>query len=173
MKKRIQCVEKKNKKRNPVFALQLSLMNAKEFCEKLCEIHLKIEQTSNHFEIERNEWRDSRIFQKALWVALIIEIGRLFDNFRETENKKVISFKKVFKDSPLKSKIDNIHGSAVISKMIRTRDTFMAHISEEQEDIISVAEICNSNLGKLLDELDAPLSAFVAYFVDSRGWEKL
>lgn len=163
----------KNKKRNPVFALQLSLANAKEFYGKLCEVHLKIEQMSNRFEITGEDWSDLRILQKALWIALVIEIGRFFDDIRETENKKVISAKKIFKDSPLKSEIDKIHGSAVISKMIRTRNTFMAHISEKQEDIISVAEICNSNLGKLLDELDAPLSAFTIHFIDTRGLEKL
>jgi hypothetical protein len=166
-------MEKKSKKRNPVYALQLSLMNAKEFYEKLCEVHLKIEETSKRFDINREEWRDPRILQKALWIALIIEIGRLFDDFRETESKKVISFKKIFKDSPWKGKIDTVYGSAVISKIIETRNTFMAHISEEQKEIISVSEICNSNLNKLLNELDAPLSAFVVHFIDNHGWENL
>ena len=50
--------------------------------------------------------------------------------------------------------IDNVHGEAIICKIINTRNTFTAHWAEEGSNPIAVTEICNSKLGKLLDELN-------------------
>jgi len=127
--------------------LQISLRFAKEYFKILREM----QKTHTSEEIQSS--KKLTIIQRALWTSLIIEIGRLFDTY-ETESKKVISFKKIFKGTQLENKINSIHGYAIISKILITRKTFTAHIDEQQENIISVAEICNSNLGELLDQLD-------------------
>jgi len=97
------------------------------------------------------------IIRRALWIALIIEIGRLFDTY-ETKNNKVISLKKMdfskSNNSSVKEIIDNIHAEAIIGKIIKTRKTYTAHLGEEKEKIVSVAEICDSKLGELLSKLD-------------------
>jgi hypothetical protein len=166
----------KKKKRNPVLALQLSLNSAKDYYTRLCEIRLKVESiggnNSINHSLDPEEWQRSVIYQRALWVALIIEVGRLFDTF-ETEDKKVISFKSVFNGSSLKDLVDSIHGEAIISKIIKTRNTFTAHIGQKQDEIISAAEICDSKLERLLDELDEPLVLFAAWFIDNAQWENL
>ena len=164
------------KKRNPVFALQLSLQNANEFLEKLCQLTEKLQEIENNPKrlLQKNpdEWRETRILRKALWIALIIEIGRLFDTY-ENDTKKVISFKKVSKDSSLEDAINAIHGEAIIAKILDTRNTFTAHISDKVNNILSAPEICNSNLGKLLDKLEAPLTSYTLWFTQNRKWENL
>lgn len=150
-------------RRDPVSALQLSLQNAKEFLKKLREFTERVDaiQANPKRLINKNpdEWEEVRIIRKALWIALIIEVGRLFDTY-EKETKKVISFKSVFKNTNLEKTINKIHETAIVGKIINTRRTFTAHIAEQKNDIISAPEICNSNLGALLDKLDAPLSDF-------------
>ncbi len=165
-----------NIKRNPVSALQLSLDNAKNFYRKLCEFTEKIDAIEKDprrlLKKDPDEWKETVLLRKALWIALIIEVGRLFDTF-EDESKKVISFKKVFKGSSLQTEIDAIHGEVIISKILRTRNTFTAHIGEEQNDVLLAPEICKSNLGELLDRLDAPLEMFTLWFTQNRKWRQL
>jgi|SRR3989338_120100 len=163
-----------DKKRNPVYALQLSLQNAKEFLEKLCEFTDKLQELESDPNklLQKNPdiWRETRILRKALWIALIIEIGRLFDTY-ENETKKVISFKKIFKDSSLENAVNSIHGEAIIAKILATRHTFTAHISENQGSILSAPEICNSNLRTLLDKLEPPLTSYTLWFMQNNKWE--
>jgi len=146
--------EKSKKIRNPAIILPLSLRFVKEYYQYLC----KFQKTYTIDEIE--ESKELTIIQRAFWTALIIEIGKLFDTY--DGNKKVISLKKIpfFENSTWKKKIDLIHGEAVIGKIIKTRKAFTAHFSQEDEGIISVAEICNSNLGNLLKDLDQLLTEF-------------
>ena len=156
-------MNKTNKKRNPAIALQLSLKFAKEYFKKLCEIK------KTHTQDEIQESRELLIIWRSLWIALIVEIGRLFDTF-DDGYKKVISFKKTsfFKNVEWKDKINSIHGEAIISKIIKNRKTFTAHWSEYDKGIVSVKEICDSNLGELLDKLDEPLNAFGIWFNNNR-----
>ena len=164
-----------SKKRNPVYALQLSLEGAKQYLEKLCEIskEIKVKQKDTKFIVENpDKWKEMVLFHRALWIALIIEIGRIFDTY-EKGAKKVISFKKVFKDTNYQKIIDSIHSEAIIAKIITTRNTFTAHIAEKDQNIASVDEICKSNLGELLERLDEPLSGFTQWFIDNKQWERL
>jgi hypothetical protein len=149
-------------KRNPIIILGLSLRFAKEYLEMLCKMQ-KI-----HTLDEIQESKKLTIIQRALWTSLIIEIGRLFDTY-ESKNKQVISFKKI---NFLKKDIDNIHAEAIIGKIIKTRKTFTAHWGEEKNKVVSVAEVCNSNLGILLKKLDKPLVAFEKWFNNNSGLKK-
>ncbi|MFH1822901.1 MAG: hypothetical protein ABH830_04340 [Patescibacteria group bacterium] len=120
------------KKRNPIITLSLSLRFAKEYFEMLCEMRKKYTLD----EIQKS--KKLTITQRALWTSLIIEIGRLFDNY-ESKNKKVISFKKI---DIIKNDIDAIHAEAIIGMIIKTRKTFTAHWGEEKKEVVSVAEVC-------------------------------
>jgi hypothetical protein len=164
------------KKRNPVYALQLSLGNAKDFFEKLQgltdEIGAMEKDLKSTLKDGRDVWKETVLLRKAVWIALIIEIGRLFDTY-DRVTQKVISFKKTIKNPSLKKIVDQIHGESIIRKIIKSRNTFTAHIAEGQEDFISAPEICESNLGELLNRLDVPLSMFTEEFTSKREWESL
>lgn len=151
--------ENVSRKRNPSIALQLSLRFAKEYLRKLCEIQ------NAHTDDEIQESNDLLIVHRALWTALIIEIGKLFDTFND-RYRKVISLKReaFFQNIPWKDKIDSVRGEMIISKMIRTRKTFTAHWGEDNIRPVSVREVCDSKLEKLLDQLDKPLSEFDLWF---------
>lgn len=140
------------KKRDPVITLSISLKCAKEYFEMLCKIR------EDHTKEEIQESKKLTITQRALWTALIIEIGRLFDEYK---SKKVISFKNI---DIIKKDIDTIHGQAIIKKIINTRNTFTAHWGEEKKEIVSVTDLCNSNLGILLEKLDQSLVKFEEWF---------
>lgn len=152
-------------KRNPVSQLDISSWSASEFFEKLCEIYPKVERLAeSDDDTDCQKYKELRMFQRALWIALIIEIGRLFDTF-EKPDKKVISLKQTefFRGPVMKKKIDSIFGQAIISRIIHTRKTYTAHISQDKGDVISVPEICDSNLGRLLSEINALVSEFSAH----------
>jgi hypothetical protein len=135
--------------RNPITTLSISLRHAKEYLEMLSILR------KTHAMEEIQESNDLLVKQRALWIALIIEIGRLFDTY-EVKNKEVISLKKI--DLPeAKKEIDKIHGNAIIGKIIETRKTFTAHWGKEKNNPISITELCNSNLKSLLDKLEKPL----------------
>src|SRR3989344_2035722 len=97
-------------KRNPQTLLPLSLRFAKEYFNSLCKMQKDIDPVQ--------ESKELTIIHRALWTALIIEVGRLFDTF---DQKDTISFKKL---PHLKEKIDKYHGEAIIGKIIETRNTF-------------------------------------------------
>lgn len=139
-------------KRNPIIVLSISLRFAKEYLEMLCDINntYKIEVIQESYELSAK--------QRALWIALIIEIGCLFDDY-ESKNKKVISFKKISIPT-IKEKIDKIHGNAIIGRILETRKTFTAHKGQKKNNPVSVAELIKSNLKDLLDELDEPLKVY-------------
>jgi len=160
-------MQKTEKKRNPVIALQISLRFTKEYFKKLCEIQ------KNHTDVEIQESKELLIIWRALWVSLAIEIGKLFDAF--DGYKKVISLKKIpfFKNAPWKDKIDSVHGEAIVSKIIKMRKNFTAHLGTNDEGIVSVKEICSSKLEKLLDDLDEPLNAFGRWFSSNHEKEKI
>lgn len=84
---------------------------------------------------------------RALWTALIIEVGRLFDTYK---SKDVVSFKKL---PNLNELIDRYRGEAVIGKIIETRNTFTGHFAKEARVVISGTEICDSNLGEILNDM--------------------
>ncbi|MFA6393559.1 MAG: hypothetical protein WCW25_01670 [Patescibacteria group bacterium] len=144
-------------KRNPIVILSISLRFAKEYLEMLCDIN----KTYTMEEIQDSD--ELLCKRRALWIALIIEIGCLFDTY-EAKNKKVISFKKI--NIPIvKEKIDKIHGNSIIGRIIETRKTFTAHKGQEKINPISVEELCDSKLKILLGELDQPL-------IDFENWLK-
>lgn len=149
------------KKRNPIITLSISLRCAKEYLEMLCKIQ------KDHTKEEIQESKKLTITQRALWTALIIEIGRLFDEYK---SKKVISFKNI---DIIKKDIDAIHGQTIIGKIINTRNTFTAHWGEEKKEIVSAADLCNSNLGILLKKLDQPLIKFEKWFNNNSEPKKL
>ncbi len=167
-----------NNKRNPAIILALSLSSAQEFFRKLCEVNIKLGLLNNSFEatIEDagfEEFKNLRTLQRAFWIALVIEIGCLFDTHR-SNNGKVISFKKIefFQTPNIKNKIDAIHGEAIISKIIHTRNTFMGHKGEDKEDVISVPMICASKLGSLLDQLNEPMKNFASWYGNNNSQNK-
>lgn len=129
--------------RNPKNVLPLSLRFAKEYFEMLCEMRRA------YTEDQIQESKELTICQRALWTALIIEVGRLCDTYH-ANGKDVISYKKV---DHLKSDVNKFHGEAIIGKIINTRKTFTAHWSKKKENVVSIAEICSSNLGVLLKQL--------------------
>lgn len=148
-------------KRNPIITLSISLRFAKEYFAMLCKMQ------EDYTKEEIQESKELSISQRALWTALIIEIGRLFDKY---ESKKVISFKNI---DIIKKDIDAIHGQAIIGKIINTRNTFTAHWGEEKKEIVLVAELCNSNLGILLKKLDQPLVKFEKWLNNNSEIKKL
>ena len=87
---------------------------------------------------------------------MIIEISRLFDTY-DKPGKKVISLKNFFSDSNSIAEINRIHCQAIIGKIIITRNTYTAHLSEDLNIPNSVKSICESNLGALLEKVDALL----------------
>lgn len=126
-------------KRDPETLLPLSLRFAKEYFEALCKMQRSIEAVQESKELTTK--------YRALWTALIIEVGRLFDTYT---SKDVISFKKL---PHLKELIDKYHGEAVIGKIIETRNTFTGHFAKEARVVISGPEICDSNLGEILNDM--------------------
>lgn len=158
-------MENKNKLRNPVVILLLSLRFAREYYDYLC----KFRKIHTIDEIQKS--KELTIIQRAFWTALIIEIGKLFDTYNG--NKKIISLKKLpsFKDCPWKQKIDLAHGGAIIQKIIKTRKTFTAHFGKTDEGVFGVTEICNSKLDKLLDDLGQALAEFNSW-LKKQTWNK-
>lgn len=126
-------------KRDPETLLPLSLRFAKEYFEALCKMQQSIEAVQESKELTTK--------YRALWTALIIEVGRLFDTHK---SKDVVSFKKL---PHLKELIDKYHGEAVIGKIIETRNTFTGHFAKEARVVISGSEICDSNLGEILNDM--------------------
>lgn len=126
-------------KRNPQTLLPLSLRFAKEYFEALCKMQENIGAVQESKELTTT--------YRALWTALIIEVGRLFDTHK---TKDVISFKKV---THLQELVNKYHGEAVIGKIIETRNTFTGHFAKEAKVVITGSEICGSNLGQILEEM--------------------
>jgi len=118
--------------RNPETVLPLSLKFAKEYFDMLCKMQKDINES------------EELTIHRALWTALIIEVGRLFDTYSK---KDVVSFKKL---PYLKKQIDNYHSVDIIRDIIETRNTFTGHFSKEGKNIISAPEICRSDLSKIL-----------------------
>lgn len=137
-------------KRNPIDSLQLSIRFSKEYLEKLDDLY------KSHSLEEIEESKDLTITQRAFWVALIIEIGCLFDKYSSKDkDKEVISLLKI--DS-LKKDANRVFGARITQKIIDTRNTFTAHKGVKKSRPISVDEIRNSKLKKLLNELELALS---------------
>ncbi len=168
-------MKKDTGKRNPWIQLDISAWSAKEFFEELCHIYLKVEELeekTRYNDAVDEKFRKSRMFQRALWIALIIEIGRLFDTF-EKPDKKVISLKQTefFRNPAVKNKVNAIFGHNIISRIIHTRNTYTAHINENKGDVVSVPEICKSNLGELLKNMHILISQFLAYQKNEKAIE--
>jgi len=144
----------KKKERNLIIILSLSLRFAKEYYNYLCKLQ------KNHTIDEIQETKELTIIHRAMWTAFIMEMGKLFDTY--DGKKEVISLKKILSsvNSAWKKKIDSIHGEAIIQKIIKTRKTFTAHFGKEDEGVVSAAEICNSKIGKLLEDLDRLFAEF-------------
>lgn len=126
-------------KRDPKTVLPLSLRFAKEYLSKLSEMQKKINFIQESEELT--------IIHRALWTALIIEVGRLFDSY---DKKDTISFRKL---PHLKNKIDKYYGEVIVGKIIETRNTFTGHFSKNAKEVILAKEICDSKLSKILDEM--------------------
>lgn len=152
-------MEKIAKKRDQKNELQIALHLAKKFYNKLCEISPRVEELNQSAVTEEEdlELERSMLIRTAFWIALIIEIGRLFDTY-DKPGKRVISLKNFFSDPDSIAEIDRIHGQAIIGQIIVTRNTYTAHLSEDLNIPNSVKSICESNLGTLLDNADALLS---------------
>lgn len=141
-----------NDLRNPKIFLPLSLRFAKEYLKQLCAMRKR------YSEDQIQESKKLVIIHRALWTALLVEVRKLFEDSRfDNYSLKKIDF---LKREPYKSKIDKILGDADISKILDTAYTFTTHLGKKREKIYSVAEICVSKLGKLLDELQEPVDAF-------------
>lgn len=151
-------MEKIVKKRNPRNELQISLWRAKKFYKKLCEISPRVEELNQSIvtEEEELELEQSMLIRTAFWIALIVEIGRLFDTY-DKPGKKVISLKNFFSDADSIAEINRIHCQAIIGQIIITRNTYTAHLSEDSNIPNSVKSICESSLGTLLDNANALL----------------
>ena len=126
-------------KRDPKILLPLSLKFAREYFDALCKMQVNIETIQ--------ESKELTTIHRALWTALIIEIGRLFDTYNV---KDVVSFKKL---PHLKSEINKHHGEMIVGKIIETRNTFTGHFAKQAENVTTASEICHSNLGEILDEM--------------------
>ena len=126
-------------KRDPETLLPSSLRYAKEYLSALCRMQNEIDAVQ--------ESKELTIIHRALWKALIVEVGCLFDTY---STKDTISFKKL---PHLKNQIDKYHGEAVVRKIIETRNTFSAHFARDAKIIILAPEICDSNLAEILDEM--------------------
>ena len=124
---------------NPKIVLPLSLRFAKEYLNKLSEMQKNINSVQ--------ESKELTVIHRALWTSLIIEIGRLFDTY---DTKDVVSFKKL---AHLKKQINKYHGESIVGKIIETRKTFTGHFAKKANTVITAHEICNSNLGQILDEM--------------------
>ncbi len=154
-------------KRNAWIQLDISVWSATEFFEGLSRIYPEVERLAENTDDDADyqKYKELRTFQRALWIALIIAIGRLFDTF-ERSDKKVISLKRTgfFVENPeIKKRIDVISGDSIISRIIQTRNNYTAHLNQNEGDVISISEVCNSNIGKLLSEVEILVAEFSAY----------
>lgn len=92
--------------------------------------------------------------------------GKALRDLSEKEpDKKVISLKQTefFIKPEIKNQIDVLFGHQIISRIIRTRNTYTAHLGQNKEYVVSVPEICGSNLDELLDKVDILVKQFSAY----------
>lgn len=170
----------KEQKRNPAIALQFVLSNAIEYLNKLNELHgrenrlrIKIESRISFTKEENEKWQDIGLYQRAFRTALILDVGRMFDTYRGVN--KVISFKtgEFFKIPVIKKEIDQIHGESIISEILKTRDTWSAHIGDNINDIISTEKICQSNLVQLFKRLKSINTEYTLWFIQNKKWKDL
>lgn len=142
------------KERKPAIYLSLSLRFAKEYFGQLCNIRKK------YGEDGIQESKELTIYHRALWSALIVEIRKLFGaSFKEYKNCSLLEIN-FFKEEPYKKVIDSVYGNRIIQKILKTSNTFTVHLGENKEEILPVNEICNSDLKKLLEQLQNSVSAF-------------
>ena len=142
------------KERNPAIFLSLSPRFAQEYFEQLGNIRKK------YGEDYIQESKELTIHHRALWTALIVEIRKLFGaSFKEYKNCSLLEID-FFKEEPHKKVIDFVYGNRIIQKILETSNTFTIHLGKDKEEILSVNEICNSDLKKLLTQLQEPISIF-------------
>lgn len=169
-------------KRNSAIVFQVTTSNAIEFFDKLCELHErqkvllgKINSRRTLSEEEKTEHQNIGLYQKALRVALVMEIRRMFDTYEKVA-KKVISFEKVeffSKYEEIKNEIDSIRGEAIIAEVISSSNTYFVHINEKIGDIISVERICSSSLKDLLHRLKKLSTTYTLWFTQNQKWDEL
>lgn len=123
--------------REPENLLPLSIRFAREYLDELCKMQNDIAKVQ--------ESKELTTMHRALWTALIMEVGRLFDAHND-----VVSFKKV---PNLKTEIDKCHQEDIIGKIIETRNTFTGHFATNAKVVVSAAEICKSRLGEILERM--------------------
>ncbi len=140
----------------PANWLDMSLRFASEYFEELCAMRNK------YTKAEIQQSKKLTIMHRSLWTSLIAEIRKLFDNSRDYPN---YSLRKIdfFKQNQYKSIVDTVYGEKIISRIIKTGNTFTLHLSKNKRDILSVSEICDSNLGELLNKLKKPIQDFTEF----------
>jgi hypothetical protein len=97
----------------------------------------------------------------------------MFD--KGTRYKKPPSSKTIdwfVKNKKIKREIDSIRREQIICKIIKTRNTWSAHIDSDIQKIISIDEICKSNLPELLNKLECLLTLYNQWFIINRGWQE-
>lgn len=142
------------KKRNPDIFLSLSLRFAKEYFGQLCDVRKK------YGEDGIQESKELTIHHRALWTALIVEIRKLFGvSFKKYKNYSLLEID-FFKVKPYKKIINSVYGNRVIQKILKTSNTFTIHLGKNKEEIFPVDKICDSDLKKILEQLQKPIDAF-------------
>lgn len=126
-------------KRKPEVLLSISIRFAKEYLIELEKMQKDIEKVQQSKELT--------LIHRALWTSLIIEVAKLFDT-----HNNVISYKKL---DHLKEEINKYHSEDIIGKIIETRKTFTSHFADTAKEVTMPPEICNSKLGKILDDLSS------------------
>ncbi|MDD5589996.1 MAG: hypothetical protein PHQ47_02380 [Candidatus Portnoybacteria bacterium] len=145
------------KERNASIFLSLSLRFSMEYLEKLCNLK------KEHGDDKIQESKELTIFHRVLWTALIVEVRKLFGaSFKRYRNYSLREIE-YFKSEPYKSVINTVYGNQIIQRILTTSNTFTIHLGETKDNVLSVSEICNSNLRDLLEQLRLPIDAFREY----------
>lgn len=139
-------------KTNPGDWMLISLIHAQEYFDFLCTFRKKYRDDQIQSSKELNT------IHRAVWTSLIAEIRKLFDDSRYPNHS--LRNSEFFKEELNKSLINTIYGNKILQKIITTANTFTLHLAEEKTKILSVSEICDSNLGDLLKKLEDPIRKF-------------
>lgn len=171
---------KKKKKTNPSVALQYLISEAKESLKLMCEFYNENEnrlqkiKEGNFNEKYSFPTKNLALCLSALKTRIVLLVSEMFDKSMRG-NKQAISFRTLdfFTKSEIKKgNIDNLFKKPIIQQIIKTRNTFQAHIDEEIPENILIEQICNSNLKSILGELKNAWFYYNQWFIKNANWEE-
>lgn len=166
------------KKTNPSVALQYLLSEAKESFKLMCEFY---DENKNRLQrIKEGNFNEKYSFStenlalcaSALKTRIILLVSEMFDKSRRGD-KQAISFRTIdffTKSERNKNNIECLFKKSIVQEIIKSRNTFEAHIDEETPDSVLLERICKSNLKNILDELYIAWHYYNNWFRKNTNW---